>query len=565
LIDDFAQQANKAAFDAPVPAEVVRAHFTAALGDADTRAPLLTGGVSVARMVPMRLLPFRVICLLGMNDGDFPRRDPAAGLSKLAAEIAGGKRLPGDRSTREDDRFLFLQLFTAAQEVFYLSWLGADPRDGSRREPSVLVTELLAAAAAQHAAIETDAETDAETAPIEEQLVLRHPLQPFAQAAFGAHDNAGNPDTRVFSYDAHWQPAAGSVSAARQPLPPWLAADASLAPQEGGTALDATPDAEPTLALDTLRRFLQDPAKQFLRERMQLRLPELEARTADLEPLQAPAAGLQRSVLQRAVFEQLLTSDNSDAHLALLRARGLLPSGPLGRRVLQDMTREIAPYAKAYTQWRGDAQPATLPLSVMIDGVRVHGRLAEVLPGGVTRLRFGKPSGRSAIRNGLDWLLLCAAGQDTPFMEFHDNGSGGLGPHPRPALPQADAIAALRRLLALHRDGLRQPLPFAPYSSWKLFNAKTTDNGVRDAANQWRGNFRGWAEGQSEALRLALRGRDPFANLEALREFARIAGVVFGTLNTGTPTLFQIDASMLPAAFDRDDEEGEYDGGEDAA
>ncbi|MEG2981639.1 MAG: exodeoxyribonuclease V subunit gamma, partial [Stenotrophomonas sp.] len=99
LIDDFAKQAHKAGFDAPLAAEIVRAHFTARLTEADIRAPLLTGGVSFARMVPMRLLPFRVICLLGMNDGDFPRRDNAAGLNRLTAELGTPQRRHGDRST----------------------------------------------------------------------------------------------------------------------------------------------------------------------------------------------------------------------------------------------------------------------------------------------------------------------------------------------------------------------------------------------------------------------------------------------------------------------------------
>ena len=151
LIDRFARDAATAGYDGAVPPEVVRAHFADQLSQADTRAPLLTGGVSVGRMVPMRLLPFRVICVLGLNDGDFPRRDPAAGLNQLTAELDSARRRPGDRSLREDDRFLFLQLFAAAQDAFYLSYLGADPRDGSVREPSVLVSELIEAAMQYHA------------------------------------------------------------------------------------------------------------------------------------------------------------------------------------------------------------------------------------------------------------------------------------------------------------------------------------------------------------------------------------------------------------------------------
>src|SRR5690606_33817514 len=227
LIDEFAKDARRAGVDTPVPADVVRAHFAAALSEADTRAPLLTGGVSIARMVPMRLLPFRVICLLGMDDGEFPRRDPSGGLDRLAADLVGGQRRMGDRSTRDDDRFLFLQLFAAAQDVFYVSYQGADPRDGSAREPSVLVADLLAAADAQHAP----------EANAGEGLVVRHPLQPFAPAAFG-----GSEEPRRFSYSAQWWPAAAQPTVRRVPLPAWFDGEA-LAPLDDGEAAGAVQSA----------------------------------------------------------------------------------------------------------------------------------------------------------------------------------------------------------------------------------------------------------------------------------------------------------------------------------
>lgn len=528
LIDTFAKQAEAAGFDAPVPAEAVRAHFAAVLGDADTRAPLLTGGVSFARMVPMRLLPFRVICLLGMNDGDFPRCDPAAGLNRLTAEIAGGRRLAGDRSTREDDRFLFLQLFASAQDVFYLSWLGADPRDGSAREPSLLVTELLAAAAAQH--------VDGPAAA--KRLVLRHALQPFSPGAFGANDEDGRPDPRVFSYRGHWHPAAGRLSGARDRLPPWIDAAVALAPPV---------QAEPAVSLDALRRFLLDPAGQFLRQRLQLRLPDAEDTGDDIEPLQAPKRGLLRSRLQRAVFERLLAGDALEALHAPLRARGLLPSGPLGRRALDEIAAEVAPYADAFARWRGDAAAEALPLAVEIDGVRVHGRLGEMYPGGIARLRFGAPNGPSTLRHGLDWLLLRAAGVESPFVEFHDVKDRGIGPHPREAVTQDAAIDALRTLLALRQEGLQRPLPFAPYSAWELFAADTPERGLREALGRWRGSGNGgWAEGAGDALQLALRGRDPFADEASLREFARIAGLVFGAVRDAAPAPIDLGDTRLP-------------------
>ena len=528
LIDDFAKQAANAGFETPVPVEVVRAHFAARLTEADTRAPLLTGGVSFARMVPMRLLPFRVICLLGMNDGDFPRRDAAAGLNRLTAELGSNQRRHGDRSTRDDDRYLFLQLFSAAQDVFYVSWLGADARDGSVREPSALVTELLAHAARYHA----------EPANAAKALVLRHALQPFSPAAFGAGD------ARFFSYRAAWQPAAGRLAGSRDKLTPWLDAAVGLAPPAG---------VETELSLDDLRRFLLAPAEQFLRLRLGLRLAEREEVGEDIEPLQAPARGLERHTLQRAVFEARVAGHDVAAMQPALRARGLLPSGPLGVRALEQIVHEVSPHAHAFAEWRGAAQSGSLPLEVQIDSVRLHGRLADVMPQGIVRLALGKPSGRTEIRNGLDWLLATAAGIDLPFVEFHVDEERGIGPHLRPPLARERAIDALRALLALRAEGLRRPLPFAPYSGWVLFDDDDRARGVREAAKKWRGSERSWGEGDSDALRLALRGRDPFADADELHDFARIAGIVFGAVTRGEPASLDIGHVELPEADDAED------------
>src|SRR5690606_19554579 len=205
-----------------------------------------------------RLLPFRVICVLGMNDGEFPRRDPAAGLNRLTAELGTEKRRVGDRSTREDDRLRFPPLLAAARDVFYASWIGADPRDGSEREPSVLVSELLEAAAAQHAHAPGD------IPKIAAELVVRHPLQPFSPEAFGA---GGEP--RRFSYRRAWRDAAAQPSAQRSALAPWFDGHALPPPADADDIDLAT-----ALPLESLRRFLLNPSREFLR-RMRVRLPEV--------------------------------------------------------------------------------------------------------------------------------------------------------------------------------------------------------------------------------------------------------------------------------------------------
>ncbi len=519
LVDAFAAGAARAGYEAPVPAEAVRAHFADALAEADTRAPLLTGGVSIGRMVPMRLLPFRVICVLGMNDGEFPRRDPAAGLNRLTAELGGERRRTGDRSTRDDDRFLFLQLMVAAQDVFYASWIGNDPRDGSEREPSVLVKELVDAAAAQHR--DEDAAAQA--------LVVRHPLQPFSPAAFGAGD-----EPRRFSYRRQWREAAAQPAARRILLPPWFE----------GAALDPV-EAEADLSIEALRRFLLNPSKALM-QRLGVRAPQVEARDEDVEPLAGPAHGLERSRLQQAVFDALLRGGDEAGIHAALRARGLLPSGAPGRRVLAAQRRQLEPWLEAFAAWRGDASPGTIPAETVIDGVRLHGRIEGVYPQGVARLRFGRPNGPTAIRNGLDWLLARAAGQDLPLVEFHETDDGH-GPYPREPLSQEAARDALSRLLQLRAQGLREPLPFAPYSGWALYaNSDRFERAVKLARDTWHGSGPdGFAEGRDPALGLALRGRDPFADEASLQRFADIAMGVFAAVLHG-----QVDAGVDPEALE---------------
>jgi len=507
LIDAFANDAANAGFDEPVPAEIVRAHFAAVLSEADTRAPLLTGGISFARMVPLRLLPFRVICILGMNDGDYPRRDPAAGLNRLANALNTAERRPGDRSIREDDRFLFLQLFSAAQEVFYLSYLGADPRDGSAREPSVLVRELIEAAAVQHQ----------DPVAVRKQMTVRHPLQPFSPAAFG--DDANEP--RRFSYQRQWHPAAGGTAASRQPLSPWF-----------HTPLADEPAPEDGFSLDTLRRFLTDPAGQFLRQRLGWRPGgEIEA-SEDIEPLTISAQGREHRYLQQYIVSELLQGRDPEHLYPRLRARALVPSGALGEQQCQVLIARTRPALDAFTRWY-DGQPLQPRIcEIDIDGTRMYGQIDDLHPQGLVRLFPDKLSATAAIRTGLDWLLINAAGHDLPALQFCDHGDGDHGPHLLPALPARQAQAALHLLLQLRRQGVQAPLLFAPYTGWDIWNAKPEQR-AQKARARWYGSDHVWGESSSEALQLAFRGADPFASEEGTQHFIENSLAIFSALREG--------------------------------
>ena len=191
--------------------------------------------------------------------------------------------------------------------------------------------------------------------------------------------------------------------------------------------------------------------------------------------------------------------------------------------------------------------PARRRVELALDSVALHGTLDGVHPHGIARVRLGAPTGNAAIRDGLDWLLASAAGLGMPLVQFHDAGDAGVGPHVRAPLEAGRAREVLRHLLALRRDGLREPLPFAPYSGWELFRAAPDlEKGLKAAAAKWYGSERSWAEGEGEALRLALRGRDPFADPAARLRFVDLAMAIYLAVTEGVVHV-GIDAGALRA------------------
>ena len=124
--------------DYEIPLAIVREAWIEGLEDKGLNQRFLAGRVNFATLMPMRAIPFRYVCLLGMNDGDYPRSRPPVDF-----DLMGKDYRPGDRSRREDDRYLFLEALLSAREQLYISWVGRSIKDNVVRPASVLVAQLL--------------------------------------------------------------------------------------------------------------------------------------------------------------------------------------------------------------------------------------------------------------------------------------------------------------------------------------------------------------------------------------------------------------------------------------
>ena len=188
LGDDWLAQTELAAFNAPLPATVVREAWMGQLDGPQLGRRFLSGGVSFCSLMPMRAIPFRVVCLLGMNDGDYPRQTVPAAFDLMQRDYR-----PGDRSRREDDRYLFLEAVLSARDALYVSWVGRNIRDNTEAAPSTLVGQLRDHVAAGWRLHESEAVLGSHrsnegggAAILLNAITVDHPLQPFSPAYFQA-------------------------------------------------------------------------------------------------------------------------------------------------------------------------------------------------------------------------------------------------------------------------------------------------------------------------------------------------------------------------------------------
>ncbi len=136
-LQDWQEAADAAGLTESLPLSIVGEHWLAQLDERGLSQRFFAGAVTFATLMPMRAIPFRLVCLLGMNDGDYPRqRQP------LDFDLMGQDYRPGDRSRREDDRYLFLEALLSARERLHISWVGRSITDNGVRPPSVLVGQL---------------------------------------------------------------------------------------------------------------------------------------------------------------------------------------------------------------------------------------------------------------------------------------------------------------------------------------------------------------------------------------------------------------------------------------
>ncbi|MEI3844909.1 MULTISPECIES: exodeoxyribonuclease V subunit gamma [unclassified Microbacterium] len=474
----------------------IRPALREALAGRPTRAGFRTGALTVCELVPMRSVPHRVVILLGLDDGAFPRQSARDGDDLLARDP-----WIGDRDPRSEDRQLFLDAIGAAGERLVVIYTGHDQRTGAPMPPAVPLGELLDAL--DRTAIGPDGRSARDT------VTTHHPLQPFDARAFIA--GALGTD-RPFSFDprAH----AGATSATQDRSAPPLLTD---------TPLPALPPAD--VELEDLVALLCHPARGFLRQRLQISTTEVDEGLEDSLPLELTP--LERWALGGRVLRELLTGSDTTLVRERELARGNLPPGPLGTQelsVVGPRAEAIAHAADALLAEEAESYDIDVDLG---DGTRLLGTVNNVRGSCLTGIGYGALTPRQRLSAWLRLLALTATLPNEPWRAITLGLDRDRAQCARSTLQAVDEDVAgrlLRQYVSLYRDGLQAPLPLSPRSSEayaaRRFNGTPPQLARSEAARQWNDAWNVPGEQSDDAHALLFGSAAPFDVL--LRDAASI-------------------------------------------
>ncbi len=472
-------------FDQRIGIAAVSDHLTRLLEQGAGASGFLNGRLTFCAMLPMRSIPQRVVCLVGMNDGLFPRNPRQPGFS-----LMNGSRRRGDRSVRDEDRYLFLEALMSASERLYISYTGQNDRDNALMPPSVVVSELLDYVRRGFLLQGTDTPPD---------VVTRQRLQAFNSAYFSGDDGS-----QLFSYAGEIRDALAS-----------LRTDGRSRRDFIGAPLADDPLLWQQLDIRQLTRFLDNPARAFLALRLNVQPYNLADELDEREPFALD--NLAGYGLTQDLVAQALRHEEPGRLYAAARARAVLPPLQAGQIAFNALQQTGSAFAGLVAPHLG-AELDALPLSLEIHGTLLTGVLAGLRQGRHVRWRCASIKGKDRLALWVEHLILNTLRPDG---------------YPRESLlvckdatlslpPVHNAAELLADLIALYREGLCRPLHFFPQISWLYLS-----QGLDAAEARWNGSDHSPAPPESAhpAYALCYNGQEVLDE-----EFIRLAERVYGPL-----------------------------------
>ena len=415
---ELADQSETAGYQQLVSPRLLHHWLTTRLDLSVQGNSFINGGITFATMVPMRSIPFKVVCLLGMNDRSYPREDRAISFDLMA--IDGLKK--GDRSLRNDDRYLFLEAVLSAQEHLHLSYEGRSIKDNSVRPASVLVGELL-----EYLTLISD-----------QRFLTEHPLQPYSEK----YNAPQHPE--LISFSQQW-----SHTKSFEPH------DTSFVKQPLEEAEDQLPG-----NISQLISFLTNPAQYFFEQRLGVRFNHETHQLRETESFIQD--NLEKYQLAEQALELMITGKPLQVWEQEIYASGQLIKGHLGQSQLK------AAINKAKTVYNNlslNGEATTYSGYIDCDGAELGGQVENGYQDTIWNYRTGQMRKRQLLKAWIEQLFVNALGHNLSTRLVATKTQSGIVKIENSIfkpVSRGEATTLLSEFMNLHQKALNRPLPFLP-------------------------------------------------------------------------------------------------------
>lgn len=446
-----------------ISTDIVFRHFNGIFSKDRLSQHFMMGKITFCTLMPMRSIPFKKVCLLGMNDGLYPRSSQPEGFDLMASNP-----LIGDRSRRNDDRFLFLEALLSAQESLYISYVDRKIQDSTERVPSVLVSELIEYIQKGYCLI-SDVKNDADSAEVSiiKFISHQHPLNPFSPSAF---------EGKYHSYATEW--VAPSISSTSKAI---IKVDSFInKPLDNILLTEAGSESKVKLDISELLRFWSLPVKHFFTRRLKVNFDLKAGLTNDEEPFSLDpreAFPVKRQWLDNLI--ETLSHDQNDLDISkgvvfdnILKRfsqEGVLPSGGFAHNCLKDIRDSIEALAidvTDVTKSNQIEQKIDLYFDVNSLTVNLHGWARRLYETGSVYYRAGSLRPQDILQAWIQHLAVCANGMCLPTHILCVDEQVAM----KPLLPE-EAKSLLSALVNGYYEGMCSPIAFLPRTSFAALQA----------------------------------------------------------------------------------------------
>ena len=458
ILDEMSKKEASSGFDARVEIEVVRSYLERRLEHEQFHSRFFSGGVTFCAMLPMRSIPFKVVCLVGMNSDAFPRKAQTLGFDLMVKN----PRM-GDRNRRNDDKYLFLEALLSARNRLYVSYVGQSIQDNTRIPPSVLVSELI------------DYIKDGFSL-FEDQIVTLHRLQAFSPEYF-------KPGGKLFSYSQENFSAGSRLHG----------------PKEASTLIVAKlPELShewKTLDIEDLSTFFGNPSKFLLEKRLGIYLRDPEPVADERENFDLDH--LEKYLIDQELAAKKMSGLNLKDYYSVKKASGRLPHGKVGEFVFNDRSLDAEDFVRKIEGHIKSKRLDDQGFKLDIAGFRLTGRMADFFEQGLIQIQYAKIKPKHLINTWIYHLVLYALDEvDNPDRSLLLGKDTAWEFKPVP-----DAADRISDLLRFYWKGMSEPLHFFPESSFEYVRQiqlmyRTKQAAIHAARKKWAGSD--FARGESE-------------------------------------------------------------------